>query len=105
VVCNLICFIKVLRFFSRYTPKTIRRQHQTEPRHARKFDHGFQVLKCQPDGISFWFHGHDLTHFGWLVLIDKSCPGIASINARCAGWNQCEQISQTSQTQSPGLAQ
>jgi hypothetical protein len=59
-----------------------RHQHQTEPGHARKSGHRSQVVKRQPGGIPFWFHGHELAHFGWLVLIDKSCPDIALINDR-----------------------
>jgi hypothetical protein len=53
------------------SPPAIRHQHQTEPRHARKLDRGFQVLKCQPGGISFWFHGYGLTQFDRPALIDK----------------------------------
>jgi len=37
----------------------------------------------------------------WEVLIDKSCPGIASINDRRAGWNRIKPISQKQNT---GLA-
>jgi hypothetical protein len=36
-----------------------------------------------------------------MVLIDKNCPGIASINDRHAGWNRIESISQKQNT---GLA-